>query len=147
MKKIIVLIIIASCMYFSCATITHQEMEYLGTETNKFNVSSSVHHVDWLGIGVSGEDYAEEYERAVNEALSISPEGTTELVNLKAFKVTKLWPQIVGTGFVTVGSSFLGIASVDGDTLSLLIGAGISLLGSIFSGINIYEFFVIAEPN
>ena len=58
MKSVMLLPVLAGC-----STIVNNQMEYLGDESLTSNVSGSVKHVDWYGIGVSGTEYIEEYDR------------------------------------------------------------------------------------
>ena len=114
MKKIWLPAILTIISVFGCSTIDRSQMEYLGEETRNANVSSSVRHIDWYGLGISGYDYISEYDRALYQAFQMAPEGTEKLVNVKTFRETRLWPQILGTGLLSLGPTVVGILAAMG---------------------------------
>ena len=127
-----------------CNTLSHQEMAYLGDDTNAPNIYGSSTHLDWFGAGVNAENYIKEYEEAIEEAKTKAP--GSELANIKAFKENKYWPQILGAAVTVLGVGLVGIdVSVGGVSALTVLGGAAYVGGVAVSGINIYDYYIIAE--
>ena len=149
MRKVILIILIV-CVFilsFGCVTIKRQEMTYLGDDSVSIeNVTGKVHHVDWLGIGVDGDKYFHEYNEAIQDAMSRSPEGTLALTNIKAFREEKIWPLLLSSASMAVGTALFNYDSYSYRSWPVISAGVIYLVGAIAGGLTIYDFYVIGEP-
>jgi hypothetical protein len=134
---------ILALLLASCTTIQRQEMVYLGDQGKQPSVVGEATHIDFAGVGVDGENYANDYQRAINDAFRKSPQGTTELKDVKAFKTPKSWPQVLGLGAVCLGAMLISESSDGGSTT---LGAGLYLGGLVTMCVNTYDFVVVANP-
>ena len=136
---------ILTLLLASCTTIQRQEMVYLGDQGKEPSVVGETTHIDFAGVGVNGESYANDYQRAINDAFRKSPQGTTELRDVKAFKTPKSWPQVLGLGAVCLGAMLISEPSDGGGAMTL--GAGLYLGGLVTMCVNTYDFVVVANPS
>jgi len=132
------LILFAAIIGSSCTTIGSQQMSYLGNDSKTTNVVGTANHFDLLGIGISGDQYVNEYNRALKEAFEESPVNTVNIKNIKVFKEQKWGFQILG--FLLSGLGY-GLISEGSE-----LGLGLSVAGLLLSSVNSYEFILIGEP-
>ena len=95
---------------------------------------------DFAGLGVSSDSYANEYNKAINDAFQKCSPDVDALASVKTFKAKKYWPQVLG-----VAATIIGGAMISNDD-SKVGGVVLSLSGLIALGINTYDFVVLGEP-
>jgi len=143
MKKTCVFLLVGFLAVVSgCSTIWGSHMSYLGNDNAERNVIGVASHTDWMGLGINGDQYASEYEKAASNALRRGPAGTVALENIKVFKEYKFNNQILGSILYSLGVAMI----VSYEDELILPGAGLSLVGLILTGLNQYDLILIADP-
>ena len=127
-----------------CNTIGSENMSYLGDDYPTSNVWGRARHTDWAGIGVSADDYIQQYENARGQAYRVAErlkEGDQPPVlrNIKVFREQRYWPQVLAVLLYTSGTFTL----LETDNPGL---AGVQYgLGAIFLPINQYDLYLIGD--
>ena len=146
--RTILAVVIATLLTSGCMTIQRQEMTYLGDDSVSIaNVTGKVRHVDWGGVDVDADQYAHEYNEAILDAMNRAPEGTQTLTSIKAFKEQKSWPLVVGAATMFAGATLVYYGFDYYGGWALVTGGLVYLVGAAITPINIYDFYVIAEPS
>lgn len=152
--RLIAMMIIFSIILTSCTTIGTQQYTYVGDVTSEKNVMGKSAHYDFLGLGISANGYAREYNDAIKDAFKNSPSGTKTLKSVKIFKENKSWPQVIGSVAISLGYTILMVSLANSynnpdnseNNSTALISMGLMAGGAGLWGLNTYNFVVVAEP-
>jgi len=147
--KILSLIILLSLLFTSCTTIGTQQYTYVGDVTPKENVMGKSLHIDFLGLGISANSYAREYNNAVTDAFNNASPKPSKLTSTKIFKETTFWPKILGSLLVVAGQVMLTMQisnTQDTQTTNLFLPILLFTGGGALWGVNTYNFVVVGEP-
>jgi len=143
MRTKLIIVVVASILLNACNTIGTQQFTYLGNDSSIPNVVGVVEHKDFMGIGISADQYAKEYESALEDAFDAAPHGTVSINEIKVFKEYRFANQIWGAIMTSTGALIISSAGDEG----AIIGGALSLVGFILTGTNRYNFILIGEPS
>ena len=138
MSVVAALLLIVS--FVGCTTIGNQQMSYVGDLSSRINVVGTTTHVDFIGIGVSGDQYAMEHNAAVAAAFKNAPLGTQKLENVKVFRAQHWTPQVGGLLLGGLGSLLFAVVHP-------LVGIPVMAVGALGALVNYYDYVVIGEPS
>jgi hypothetical protein len=148
------LVFVSSLVLSGCTSIAPPQMTYLGDASQKMEVVGKSTHIDFAGLGVTPEKYAQEYNEAVTDAFQRAPTGTTVLKNIKIIKVPNPYPTWVAMGLMASGSALLSSSSMyysrgdNGTGGQMVLGGAFLLLNGLgFSAVTSYDTLVYAEPS
>lgn len=144
-KILSVTIILAIALTTSCTTIDTQQYTYVGDATREKNVTGKSTHYDYLGLGITSKAYANEYNNAIKDTFKAGGSGTKELKNVKIFKAKKWWPQVIGSILTLTGYTLMAQQSMNANP-DYAIPFTLVFAGGGISGLNTYDFVVVAEP-
>lgn len=148
-KQLLALTVVLSILFTGCSTIGNQQMTYVGDVTPTKNIVGKSTHFDFLGLGVSADAYAAEYNRAVSNAFRSSRKTPEKLNNVKIYKEYKPWPKVLGTASVLLGYILLSVAVSDTnkeEDFAPIVPVALMVGGTAMWGVNTYDFVVLGEP-